>query len=64
MANLKEIRNRIGSTKNTQKITSALKMVSAAKLRRAQQNIVGLRPYARGFTFFDGQHFSMSEDRA
>lgn len=47
MANLKDIRNRIDSTKNTQKITSALKMVSAAKLRRAQQNIVNLRPYAK-----------------
>lgn len=47
MANLKDIRSRIDSTKNTQKITSALKMVSAAKLRRAQQNIVNLRPYAQ-----------------
>ena len=44
---LKDIRTRINSTKNTQKITSALKLVSAAKLRRAQQNIVNLRPYAR-----------------
>src|SRR3984957_11162022 len=47
MANLKEIRNRIQSVKNTQQITRAMKMVSAAKLRRAQQNIVNLRPYAR-----------------
>ncbi len=47
MANLKDIRTRIDSTKNTQKITSALKLVSAAKLRRAQQNIINLRPYAR-----------------
>lgn len=47
MPSLKDIRNRIGSTKNTQKITSALKLVSAAKLRRAQQNIVNLRPYAK-----------------
>lgn len=46
MANLKDIRSRIDSTKNTQKITRAMKMVSAAKLRRAQQNIVNLRPYA------------------
>lgn len=45
---LKDIRTRINSTKNTQKITGALKLVSAAKLRRAQQNIVNLRPYARG----------------
>lgn len=47
MPSLKDIRSRIDSTKNTQKITSALKLVSAAKLRRAQQNIVNLRPYAR-----------------
>ncbi|CAH1000076.1 ATP synthase gamma chain [Neolewinella maritima] len=46
MANLKEVRERIRSVKNTQQITSAMKMVSAAKLRRAQQAIVELRPYA------------------
>ena len=47
MPSLKDIRNRIDSTRNTQKITSALKLVSAAKLRRAQHNIVNLRPYAK-----------------
>lgn len=46
MANLKEIRKRIVSVKNTQKITKALKLVSAAKLRRAQQAMQELRPYA------------------
>ncbi len=46
MANLKAIRNRIGSVKNTQKITKAMKMVAAARLRRAQQAITELRPYA------------------
>jgi F-type H+-transporting ATPase subunit gamma len=46
MANLKAIRKRIGSVKNTQKITRAMKMVAAARLRRAQQNITELRPYA------------------
>ncbi len=45
---LKEIRGRISSVKNTQQITRAMKMVSAAKLRRAQDNIVNLRPYAKG----------------
>ncbi|MCB0355953.1 MAG: F0F1 ATP synthase subunit gamma, partial [Bdellovibrionales bacterium] len=45
---LKEIRGRISSVKNTQQITKAMKMVSAAKLRRAQDNIVNLRPYAKG----------------
>ena len=47
MANLRDIRNRIQSVKNTQQITRAMKMVSAAKLRRAQQNIQNLRPYAK-----------------
>ena len=46
MANLKEVRDRIQSVKNTQQITKAMKMVSAAKLRRAQQAITQLRPYA------------------
>ncbi len=46
MPSLKDIRSRIDSTKNTQQITRAMKMTSAAKLRRAQHNIVNLRPYA------------------
>ena len=46
MANLKEIRNRIKGVKNTAKITSAMKMVSAAKLKRAQDGIEKARPYA------------------
>jgi F-type H+-transporting ATPase subunit gamma len=46
MANLKAIRLRIASVKSTRQITSAMKMVSAAKLRRAQDKIVRLRPYA------------------
>lgn len=45
-ANLKEVRNRIKSVANTQQITKAMKMVSAAKLRRAQERIVQMRPYA------------------
>lgn len=48
MASLKDIRARIQSTKNTQQITSALKLVSASKLKRAQNNIMNLRPYAKG----------------
>ncbi|MCB0413482.1 MAG: ATP synthase F1 subunit gamma [Bdellovibrionales bacterium] len=48
MPNLQDIRSRIDSVKNTQKITQAMRMVSAAKLRRAQENIVNLRPYAHG----------------
>lgn len=46
MANLKEIRLRIRSVKTTQQVTKAMKMVAAAKLRRAQDNILKLRPYA------------------
>tara|TARA_R110002111_G_scaffold97266_1_gene150550 strand:+ start:326 stop:1213 length:888 start_codon:yes stop_codon:yes gene_type:complete len=46
MANLKEIRNRITSVSSTRQITSAMKMVSAAKLRRAQDAITQMRPYA------------------
>jgi F-type H+-transporting ATPase subunit gamma len=47
MANLKEIRKRIGSVKNTQQITKAMKMVAAAKLRRAQESLLQGRPYAQ-----------------
>lgn len=46
MANLKEVRTRIASVGSTQQITSAMKMVSAAKFRRAQNAIIGMRPYA------------------
>ena len=46
MANLKDLRNRISSVKSTQKITSAMKMVAAAKLRRAQEQVESARPYA------------------
>ena len=47
MASLKEVRNRIQSVSSTQQITKAMKMVAAAKLRRAQDNIVRMRPYAQ-----------------
>jgi len=47
MANLKEIRNRITSVNSTMQITSAMKMVSAAKLKRAQDAITQMRPYAQ-----------------
>ena len=46
MANLKEIRVRIASVQTTRQITSAMKMVSAAKLKKAQDAIQQLRPYA------------------
>jgi F-type H+-transporting ATPase subunit gamma len=46
MPNLKDIKKRIGTVKNTRQITKAMKMVSAAKLRRAQEGVVAARPYA------------------
>lgn len=46
MGNLKEIRTRISSIESTEKITSAMKLVSAAKFRRSQQAIISLRPYS------------------
>ncbi len=50
MATLKAIRKRIGSIRNTQQITKAMKMVSAAKLRRAQEAVLAARPYAEKMT--------------
>jgi len=50
MANLKEIRNRITSVSSTMQITSAMKMVSAAKLKKAQDAITSMRPYANKLT--------------
>ncbi len=50
MASLKALKMRIGSVKSTQKITKAMKMVAAAKLRRAQQNAVAARPYSQRMT--------------
>lgn len=47
MANLKEVRNRISSVTSTRQITSAMKLVSASKLKRAQDNITKMRPYAQ-----------------
>ena len=47
MANLKEVKNRISSVNSTQQITKAMKMVAAAKLRRAQDSILQMRPYAQ-----------------
>ena len=47
MPSLKAVRTRIASVKSTQKITSAMKLVAAAKLRRAQDAIVAARPYAQ-----------------
>ncbi|HSC21555.1 MAG TPA: FoF1 ATP synthase subunit gamma, partial [Solirubrobacterales bacterium] len=48
MATQKEVKNRIASVKNINKITRAMEMVAAARLRRAEQRIDDLRPYAEG----------------
>ena len=61
MATLREIRGRIGGIKSTQKITKAMKMVAAAKLRRAQDAIVSARPYARKIRELM-QHLSRAAD--
>ncbi|NVK49256.1 MAG: ATP synthase F1 subunit gamma [Cyclobacteriaceae bacterium] len=50
MANLKEVKQRINSVVSTQQITKAMKMVSAAKLRRAQDRIIQMRPYSQKLT--------------
>src|SRR3989475_12140071 len=47
MPSLQGLRRKIGSIKNTQKITKAMKMVAAAKLKRAQERILAARPYAQ-----------------
>ncbi len=55
MANLKDLKNRIASVKSTRKITKAMQMVAAAKLRRAQEAAENARPYARQFDEVMGQ---------
>jgi len=63
MANLKEIRNRIASVSSTMQITSAMKMVSAAKLKKAQDAITAMRPYANKLTeLLQGLSGSMEGD--
>ncbi|HAR42215.1 MAG TPA: F0F1 ATP synthase subunit gamma, partial [Bdellovibrionales bacterium] len=61
MASIKDLRKRISSTKNTQLTTKAMKMVSAAKLRRAQDAITNHRPYARRIDALIRQVSAMAE---
>ena len=58
MANLKEIKTRIASVKSTQKITKAMKMVSAAKFRKAEEAMLQNRPYSRRSTAKPPRAFS------
>ena len=70
MANLKEIRNRISSVSSTMQITSAMKMVSAAKLKKAQDAITAMRPYSEKLSdlmkglsgFSDDDRFTENRD--
>lgn len=62
MANLRDIRDRIASVKNTQQITKAMKMVAAAKLRKAQQRMLQTRPYASKLSEVIGKLASGSTD--
>ncbi len=64
MANLKEIRTRISSVKSTRQITNAMKMVSAAKLRKAQNAITQLRPYANKLNEILGRLGEVKGDEA
>ena len=54
MANLKEVRIRIGSVNTTMQITKAMKLVSASKLKRAQDRIVQMRPYSEKLNYILG----------
>ena len=62
MATLRDIKNRITGVQNTQKITNAMKMVAAAKLRRAQENVINARPYAKEISKMLS-HLVTEEDR-
>jgi len=62
MATLREIRDRISSVKSTQQITKAMKMVAAAKLRRAQENILAFRPYSYELRDLIGHLIARSTD--
>jgi F-type H+-transporting ATPase subunit gamma len=64
MSNLRDIRRRINSVKNTQKITRAMKMVAAAKLRRAQEAVVAARPYAQQMRALVTRVAACSQDTA
>jgi F-type H+-transporting ATPase subunit gamma len=61
MASLRDIRKRIRSVKNTRQITKAMKMVSAAKLRKAQDNVIAARPYANTLDAVMSQLLARSE---
>ena len=53
MPSIKEVKNRIGSVKSTQQLTKAMKMVAAAKLKKAQDKVLQLRPYSKKLYTFN-----------
>ena len=58
MATLREIRRRIASIENIAQVTDAMRVVAAARLRRAQENILATRPFAENSTPFWASHFA------
>lgn len=62
MATLRDIKRRIIAVKNTQQITKAMKMVAAARLRRAQENIINARPYSKKISEVLGNLLSLQKD--
>ena len=64
MASLKEIKSRIQSVKSTQKITSAMKMVSSSKLRKAQKQIESFYPYEQKLNRILSNFLSAEEDNS
>ena len=58
MASIKEVKNRIGSVTSTQQLTKAMKMVAAAKLKRAQDKVIQLRPFSNKLTVILSNLFS------
>ncbi|GAB4130428.1 MAG: F0F1 ATP synthase subunit gamma [Ignavibacteriales bacterium] len=62
MATLRDIKRRITAVKNTQQITKAMKMVAAARLRRAQENIINARPYSKKISEVLGNLLSLQKD--
>ena len=59
MASIKEVKNRIGSVTSTQQLTKAMKMVAAAKLKRAQDKVIQLRPFSNKLTVILSNLFSI-----
>ena len=62
MANIREIRNRIRSVQNTAKVTRAMEMIAASKMRRSQQRLIAGRPYSETITEIVGHITTQAAD--